>query len=169
MVQGKDSVSTFLSRAQKNILGSDVPANRNESGPIKRSSSEAGRAELANYRFGTTKARGDAEIYTLLSQMASGLARAKALTGKDYHALVTEADRELACLLRDIRSHSQSALRDKRQYSPMNELLMRAIYCAAQQHLLQASLADLALTDEITGLTPSALLSDPVRSCQQSR
>jgi diguanylate cyclase (GGDEF)-like protein len=151
MVQGKDSVSRFLSRAQ-NIFGSDLPANRNKSGPVKRSASEGGRAELANHRFGTTKPGGDVEIYTLLRQMASRLARAKALTGKDYHALVTEADRELACLLRDIRSHARSALWDKRQYSPMNELLMRAIYCAAQQHVLQASLADLALTDELTGL-----------------
>jgi predicted signal transduction protein with EAL and GGDEF domain len=107
---------------------------------------------LANYRFGTTKPSGDVEIYTLLRQMASRLARAKAVTGKGYHALVTEADRELASLLRDIRSHSRSALRDKRHYSPMNELLMRAIYCAAQQHVLQASLADLALSDELTGL-----------------
>jgi hypothetical protein len=136
MVQGKDSVSRFLHRAQKNIFGSDLPASRNESAPIKRSSSDGERSELANYRFGTRKPSGDVEIYTLLRQMASRLAQAKPVTGKDYHALVTEADRELACLLEDVRSHSRSALRGKRQYSPMNELLMRPIYCAAQQHVL---------------------------------
>jgi hypothetical protein len=138
MVQGKDCVSraegNLLSTGQRNS-GSDLPTNCNGSRLVTRLSSEAARSKSANNRFDTRKPSADVEVYTLLRQMAARLARAKGMTSKDYHVLVTEADRELARLLRDIRSHPQSVLLDKRQYSPMNELLMRAIYCVAQQYV----------------------------------
>jgi diguanylate cyclase (GGDEF)-like protein len=67
-------------------------------------------------------------------------------------ALLSEANQELAHLLRDVRAESQGVLLGGHQIRPVNELLMRAVRCAAQQYLLQAELGNLALTDELTGL-----------------
>jgi two-component system, cell cycle response regulator len=70
-----------------------------------------------------------------------------------FQALLSEANRELASLLRDVRteSHGTSSPGDTRS-QPVSELLMRAVRCAAKQYMLQAELGNLALTDELTGL-----------------
>src|SRR6266404_2195896 len=69
-----------------------------------------------------------------------------------FQALLSEANRELASLLRDVRSESQGTLAGDTRSQPVSELLMRAVRCAAKQYMLQAELGNLALTDELTGL-----------------
>ena len=61
-----------------------------------------------------------------------------------FQALLSEANRELANLLRDVSTAGA-------QNRPIGELLMRAVRCAAKQYMLQAELGNLALTDELTG------------------
>jgi diguanylate cyclase (GGDEF)-like protein len=67
-------------------------------------------------------------------------------------ALFSNANRELANLLRDVRTQSQGALLADARSQTVSELLMRAVRCAAKQYMLQAELGSLALTDELTGL-----------------
>jgi diguanylate cyclase (GGDEF)-like protein len=67
-------------------------------------------------------------------------------------ALFSNANRELANLLRDVRTQSQGALLGDARSQTVSELLMRAVRCAAKQYMLQAELGSLALTDELTGL-----------------
>src|SRR5467141_2019044 len=67
-------------------------------------------------------------------------------------ALLSEANRELASLLRDVRTESYGTSLGDTQSQPISELLMRAVRCAAKQYMLQAELGNLALTDELTGL-----------------
>jgi diguanylate cyclase (GGDEF)-like protein len=69
-----------------------------------------------------------------------------------FQALLTEANRELASLLRDVRTESHGTLPGDTRSQPVSELLMRAVRCAAKQYMLQAELGNLALTDELTGL-----------------
>jgi diguanylate cyclase (GGDEF)-like protein len=69
-----------------------------------------------------------------------------------FQALLSEANRELASLLRDVRTESHGTLRGDTRNQPVSELLMRAVRCAAKQYMLQAELSNLALTDELTGL-----------------
>jgi diguanylate cyclase (GGDEF)-like protein len=69
-----------------------------------------------------------------------------------FQALLSEANGELASLLRDIRTESNSTLPDDTRSQPVSDLLMRAVRCAAKQYMLQAELGNLALTDELTGL-----------------
>jgi hypothetical protein len=69
-----------------------------------------------------------------------------------FQALLSEANRELASLLRDVRTESHSTLPGDTRSQPVSELLMRAVRCAAKQYMLQAELGNLALTDELTGL-----------------
>jgi len=69
-----------------------------------------------------------------------------------FQALLSEANRELASLLRDVRTQSPGTLPDDTRSQPVSELLMRAVRCAAKQYMLQAELGNLALTDELTGL-----------------
>jgi diguanylate cyclase (GGDEF)-like protein len=69
-----------------------------------------------------------------------------------FQALLSEANRELARLLRDVRTESHAASPGDTGGRPVNELLMRAVRCAAKQYMLQAKLGNLALTDELTGL-----------------
>src|SRR5712664_3415 len=70
----------------------------------------------------------------------------------DLRSLLSEANRDLAKLLRDVRTGSGgTALGDARSRQ-VSELLMRAVRCAAKQYMLQAELGNLALTDELTGL-----------------
>src|SRR5207245_2726343 len=69
-----------------------------------------------------------------------------------FRVLLSEANRDLAKLLRDVRTGSGgTALGDARSRQ-VSELLMRAVRCAAKQYMLQAELGNLALTDELTGL-----------------
>jgi diguanylate cyclase (GGDEF)-like protein len=69
-----------------------------------------------------------------------------------FQALLSEANLELAALLRDVRTESQGTLPGETRTQPVSELLMRAVRCAAKQYMLQAELGNLALTDELTGL-----------------
>jgi diguanylate cyclase (GGDEF)-like protein len=69
-----------------------------------------------------------------------------------FQALLSEANRELANLLRDVRTESHGTLPSDTRSQPVSELLMRAVRCAAKQYMLQAELGNLALTDELTGL-----------------
>ena len=69
-----------------------------------------------------------------------------------FQALLSEANQELASLLRDIRTESHGTSHGDTRGQPVNELLMRAVRCAAKQYMLQAELGNLALTDELTGL-----------------
>jgi len=73
--------------------------------------------------------------------------------GDVFQALLAEANRELASLLRDVRTESNStAQQGDTEARPISDLLMRAVRCAAKQYMLQAELGNLALTDELTGL-----------------
>ena len=67
-------------------------------------------------------------------------------------ALLSKANRELASLLRDVRTESHGTSPGVTRCQPVSELLMRAVRCAAKQYMLQAELGNLALTDELTGL-----------------
>jgi diguanylate cyclase (GGDEF)-like protein len=69
-----------------------------------------------------------------------------------FQALLSEANRELASLLRDVRTESHGMLSGDTQGQSGVDLLMRAVRCAAKQYMLQAELGNLALTDELTGL-----------------
>jgi diguanylate cyclase (GGDEF)-like protein len=69
-----------------------------------------------------------------------------------FQALLSEANRELASLLRDVRTDSQGPVLGDARSRQVSELLMRAVRCAAKQYMLQAELGNLALTDELTGL-----------------
>jgi diguanylate cyclase (GGDEF)-like protein len=69
-----------------------------------------------------------------------------------FQALLSEANGELASLLRDVRTESHGTLPGDTRGQPVSELLMRAVRCAAKQYMLQAELGNLALTDELTGL-----------------
>src|SRR5258708_24555045 len=69
-----------------------------------------------------------------------------------FQALLSEANRELASLLRDVRTESHGTLPGDTRSQPVSELLMRAVRCAAKQYMVQAELGNLALTDGLTGL-----------------
>ncbi len=69
-----------------------------------------------------------------------------------FRALLSEANRELASLLRDVRTESCSTSPRDTRTRPVSELLMRAVRCAAKQYMLQAELGNIAITDELTGL-----------------
>src|SRR3989475_11383415 len=76
----------------------------------------------------------------------------KKATEDVFQDLLSEANRDLTSLLKDVRAVQEDArLGDTRRW-PINELLMRAVRCAAKQYMLQAELGNLALTDELTGL-----------------
>ena len=78
--------------------------------------------------------------------------REKEAIDEVFQALVSEANRELACLLQDVRTESHGALLGDTRSRPISELLMRAIRCATKQYMLQAELGNLALVDELTSL-----------------
>ncbi len=69
-----------------------------------------------------------------------------------FQELLSQANRELARLLRDVRTKSHGILVGDARSQQVSELLMRAVRCAAKQYQLQAELGTLALTDELTGL-----------------
>jgi len=80
------------------------------------------------------------------------LRREKQTTDDVFQALLSEANRELARLLQDVRKVSRNALLGDAQNQPTTELLVRAVRCATKQYAVQAELGNLALTDELTGL-----------------
>ncbi len=69
-----------------------------------------------------------------------------------FHSLLSETNRELASLLRDVRTGASGTPLGDARSQQVSELLMRAVRCAAKQYMLQAELGNLALTDELTGL-----------------
>ena len=69
-----------------------------------------------------------------------------------FNAVLSESRQELATLLRDVQNQSDAAMGSARQSQPGGELLMRAVQCAVNQHMLQTELRSLALRDELTGL-----------------
>src|SRR5579859_1162478 len=69
-----------------------------------------------------------------------------------FQTLLSDANRELASLLQDARKVQDDPTLDEGQTGRMKKLMMRAVHCAAKQHMLQAELGNLALTDELTGL-----------------
>src|SRR5712664_463698 len=69
-----------------------------------------------------------------------------------FQGLLSKANRELANLLRDMRTESHDIVLGDSRSQQVSELLMRAVRCAAKQYMLQAELGNLALTDELTGL-----------------
>jgi diguanylate cyclase (GGDEF)-like protein len=80
------------------------------------------------------------------------LRREKEAIDEMFQALLAEANRELASLLRDVGTWPHGALSGGTQNQSLGELLMRAVRCATKQYMLQAELGNLALTDELTGL-----------------
>ena len=69
-----------------------------------------------------------------------------------FQTLLSDANRELASLLQDVRKIQDDQLLEEGQTGRMKKLMMRAVHCAAKQYMLQAELGNLALTDELTGL-----------------
>ena len=68
-----------------------------------------------------------------------------------FQALFASANEEFSRLLRDVR-RVQGQPYWRAEGWRRGELLMRALRCAAKQHILQAELRNLALKDELTGL-----------------
>ena len=69
-----------------------------------------------------------------------------------FRTLLSEANRELASLLREVRTEPPGIFLGDARSQQVSELLMRAVRCAVKQYMLQAELGNLALTDELTGL-----------------
>jgi diguanylate cyclase (GGDEF)-like protein len=69
-----------------------------------------------------------------------------------FQTMLSDANRELASLLQDVRTVEADPELNEGQAGRMKKLLMRAVQCAAKQFMLQAELGNLALTDELTGL-----------------
>jgi len=69
-----------------------------------------------------------------------------------FQTLLSDANRELASLLQDVRKVQDDPQLDDGPAGPVKKLLLRAVQCAAKQYTLQAELGNLALTDELTGL-----------------
>jgi len=91
---------------------------------------------------------------TLFRRKVSGISRSRENPAIDdvFQALLSDANRELASLLRDVRTEPQGMSLGDARSQQISELLMRAVRCAAKQYMLQAELGNLALTDELTGL-----------------
>lgn len=70
-----------------------------------------------------------------------------------YQTLISQANEELATLLREVGHDSDTGPgRTPPHRQPASELLMRAVECAVKQYMLRAELSNLALTDELTCL-----------------
>jgi diguanylate cyclase (GGDEF)-like protein len=69
-----------------------------------------------------------------------------------FRTRLSEANQELAILVREVHANSDAALGSTPRRQPISELLMRAVECAVKQHMLRAEVSNLALTDELTGL-----------------
>jgi diguanylate cyclase (GGDEF)-like protein len=91
---------------------------------------------------------------SLFRRKVSGISRSRENPVIDdvFRALLSEANRELASLLREVRTEPQGMSLGDARSQQVSELLMRAVRCAAKQYMLQAELGNLALTDELTGL-----------------
>jgi diguanylate cyclase (GGDEF)-like protein len=91
---------------------------------------------------------------SLFRRKVSGISRSRENPVIDdvFRALLSEANRELASLIREVRTEPQGMSPSDARSQQVSELLMRAVRCAAKQYMLQAELGNLALTDELTGL-----------------
>jgi len=91
---------------------------------------------------------------SLFRRKVSGISRSRENPVIDdvFRGLLSEANRELASLLREVRTEPQGVSLGDARSQQVSELLMRAVRCAAKQYMLQAELGNLALTDELTGL-----------------
>jgi diguanylate cyclase (GGDEF)-like protein len=91
---------------------------------------------------------------SLFRRKVSGISRSRENPVIDdvFRALLSEANRELASLIREVRTEPQGMSLGDARSQQVSELLMRAVRCAAKQYMLQAELGNLALTDELTGL-----------------
>ncbi len=69
-----------------------------------------------------------------------------------FRAVLSEANRELALLLRDVRAWHAGVRAGAPPRRSMDDLLTRAIRCAVQQYTPQAEMGALALRDGLTGL-----------------
>lgn len=89
-----------------------------------------------------------------LRQNVSRLIEQEEVIGNEtiFQTLLSDANRELATLLQDVRRVQDDPMLDQGQTVRTKKLLMRAVQCAAKQYMLQAELGNLALTDELTGL-----------------
>ncbi len=94
------------------------------------------------------------DVGSLFQRGAPGLdtGRERETIGDVFQALLKEANRELAGLLKDVRSRAEGTISDASANQLLHSLLMRAVRCAMKQHMLQAELGNLALTDELTGV-----------------
>jgi diguanylate cyclase (GGDEF)-like protein len=92
---------------------------------------------------------------SLFRRRAPGLStgRENKATDDVLRSLLSQANRDLAKLLRDVRTESGGTMLGDATSRQVSELLMRAVRCAAKQYMLQAELGNLALTDELTGLS----------------
>lgn len=72
--------------------------------------------------------------------------------GQPISSLLTEADRELTILLRDVQRMPPIFPDSAPDVRHLSELLARAVDCAVKHRTLQAKLSNLAFTDELTGL-----------------
>jgi diguanylate cyclase (GGDEF)-like protein len=124
----------------------------NKFGSILRKRQES--SDFVNNPFDVSVLSMEVDSHALFRRDALPLIPGRKKEGLDevLVALLSEANQELAHLLRDVRTESQGVLLGGHQIRPVNELLMRAVRCAAQQYMLQAELGNLALTDELTGL-----------------
>jgi diguanylate cyclase (GGDEF)-like protein len=83
---------------------------------------------------------------------ASALTTAKEKRAVDFvsQGLLTEANRELARFINDVRTRPRDQGRDELRRRYVNEIVERAIHFAEKQNKLQARLGDLALKDDLT-------------------
>jgi diguanylate cyclase (GGDEF)-like protein len=78
--------------------------------------------------------------------------RRKKTAASVFQALLSEANRELSRLLKDVRAAQEDARPGETPGSSINQLLERALQCAEKQYMVQSELGHLALTDELTGV-----------------
>src|SRR5689334_11244311 len=124
---------------------------RSESSDVRKWANDRSTASVRSgssifYEFDDTETsfqRGSSHLYA---------GREKEGIDEVFQALLKEANRELAGLLKDVRSKSEGIPFDGSDRQVLHTLLMRAVRCAMKQHMLQAELGNLALTDELTGV-----------------
>jgi len=125
-------------------------------GPIKVRSSSRKRAEhfrSRKYPFDAALLKVTEDSEQLRRNVSRLIEQGEEIANETiFQTLLSDANRELASLLQDVRKVEEDPLLDDGQVGRMKKLLMRAVHCAAKQYWLQAELGNLALTDELTGL-----------------
>jgi diguanylate cyclase (GGDEF)-like protein len=125
-------------------------------GPIKIRSSSRKQAEQfrsKNYPFDAALLRVTDNSEQLRRNVSRLIEQGEEIANETiFQTLLSDANRELASLLQDVRKVEEDPLLDEGQVGRMKKLLMRAVHCAAKQYMLQSEMGNLALTDELTGL-----------------